>query len=251
VQLGGVVEDLALEHLELGPGIETEPVAQRGPHGLEGGEGVRLAPAAVESDDQVGPQALAEGVGGGERLQLAHELGVAAEGQLGLDAALRRRQPQLGQPHHGRPEGAEVDQVGQRLAPPQAEGPHQRGRRRLGSARPQRGTPLAHELLEAVGVDPVGVGLQHVARRPADQPGAGVAGHQLAQPRGVRADHADRGGRGGVAVPQRLDEGIGRDDLVGAQRQRRQHGPRFRATHGQRHPVSDDLEGPQHPELHR
>ena len=58
----------------------------------------RRAGRAVERHGQVRPQRLAQWMLGHERAQLADELGVAAAGELGLDAAFQRVQPHLVEP---------------------------------------------------------------------------------------------------------------------------------------------------------
>jgi hypothetical protein len=88
-------EDRLLERSERRAGFDPELLDEhlaRLPVGLER---LRLAVAAVESEDLLLAQALAQGVLADKRLQLADELGVPAERELGLDPLLDRAQAQL------------------------------------------------------------------------------------------------------------------------------------------------------------
>ena len=53
-----------------------------------GGERVRLAPGAIEREHQLAAKALAQRLRGDQRLELADEVGVAPERELGLDPLL-------------------------------------------------------------------------------------------------------------------------------------------------------------------
>ena len=72
-----VGEDRLLEVAQLGPGLEPQLV-QRRPGVLEGGERVGVPAGAVEREHLLAAQALAQGMLGDERLELADEAGVLA-----------------------------------------------------------------------------------------------------------------------------------------------------------------------------
>jgi hypothetical protein len=119
--------------------------------------------AAVQGQRQQAPQALVVGLLGGEQLQLGHQLGVAAEVQVGLDACLPCGQVQALQPGDlvlGEREAGHV--VGDGAAP-QPQG----GVQPLGGGRRVAGgqclAPLLDQPLEADGVEPVGLDAQQVA----------------------------------------------------------------------------------------
>ena len=61
-------------------------------------ERLGLSARAVEREHQLAAQALAMGVLRDQRLQLADQLGVAAERKVGLDALLERREAQVVEP---------------------------------------------------------------------------------------------------------------------------------------------------------
>ncbi len=61
---------------------------------LHHGQRVGLSSGPVEREHQEPAQALAEGVVADERLQFGHDVGVAADRKVGLDALLERDQPE-------------------------------------------------------------------------------------------------------------------------------------------------------------
>ena len=78
--------------------VEPELVGEREPGGAVDLERLRLPAAAVERDHQLAAQPLPQRMGRHERLQLADECGVVAEREIGVDAILDRRHPQLVEP---------------------------------------------------------------------------------------------------------------------------------------------------------
>ena len=84
-----------------------------------------LAVGAVEGEHELAAEALPQRVAGDERLQLADELGVAAEREVGLDPLFERRQLQLVQARDLRLCERLVGEVGQGGAPPEGERPAQ------------------------------------------------------------------------------------------------------------------------------
>ncbi len=93
-----VEQDLLLELLQRLAGVEAELVDEPGARVLVGGECVRLPAGAVEREDQQPGEALAQRVVANEPFELADDLGVAAEREVGLEAQLERGQPQLLEP---------------------------------------------------------------------------------------------------------------------------------------------------------
>ena len=90
-------------------------------HPAEGGQGIGLAAAPVEGDHQLGPEPLAQRVGGHQALELGHHLGVTAQGQVGVDPQFQRLEAAPVEAL-GLGGGKEVvGEVGQRLPPPQIE----------------------------------------------------------------------------------------------------------------------------------
>ena len=120
------------------------------------------------------------------RLQLAGQLPMAAEHQVGFGPGFDRHEGQLVQL---RPLGlgeAGVGELGQRLAPPQAKRLTQGGRRQRHLTRLRQAPSLRHQLLEPDDIDLIG----------ADRKGiAGVGGDDRARPEGT-AQLADLGLQG-------------------------------------------------------
>ena len=111
--------------------LESELVDELRAESLVGLEGVGLPTRPVQSDDQLGPEALPEGMQPDERLQLTHHFAMPPQRQLRLRPAVGGRPPQLPEPRRlGDHEGLVAD-VGQYRSAPQPERLPER-RRRLG-----------------------------------------------------------------------------------------------------------------------
>ena len=127
----------------------------------------------------MGAQPLAERVRRHQLLQLADELCVAAEREVGLDAPLEHGEALLGEPLRLVMRQALEVQPLQRLSAPQRERLPQEPGRRGGVSRQQRlrvgGEPLEHGGVELAGHE-------HVAAGPRDDP---VRAEHAAQPRNV------------------------------------------------------------------
>ena len=135
-----------------------------------GVERVRLAARAVEREHQLRVQALAEGVLGGEALQLGGDDGVAAERQVVLEPQLEGVQATAHQPVGLDRPGAQQRRVGQRRSAEQRQRLAQELRGLLGG----RAARLLDQGLEALDVelpglerDPVAAGRVTIVSRPA------------------------------------------------------------------------------------
>ena len=84
-----------------------------------------LAVGAVEGEHELAPEPLPQRMPSDERLQLADQLSVAAEREVGLDPLFERRQLQLVQARDLRLCERLVGEVGQGGAPPEGERPAQ------------------------------------------------------------------------------------------------------------------------------
>ena len=85
-------EDLGFEACELGAGVQAEVLDEGVAGAAVGVERVGLAAGAVEGEHELGVEALAVRVVGGEAFELGDELRAAAEVQLELEAAFERVQ---------------------------------------------------------------------------------------------------------------------------------------------------------------
>ena len=127
-------------------------------------ERLRLPARAVEREHQLAAQPLAVRVLRDQRLELADQLGVAAEREVGLDPLLERRQPQILQPP-GLDSGKRLlAELRQRRPPPERERLAQTADARAGSPAASASRPRKQSL-EPPQVELVGLDLEHVARR--------------------------------------------------------------------------------------
>ena len=97
-ELGVLVQDLVLEPLQRGAGVEPELVAEHAPRFLESLEGVRLPSRAVQREHQLCAQALTQRVFDDEPLELENGLLVAAELELRLNLLFEDHQAELFEP---------------------------------------------------------------------------------------------------------------------------------------------------------
>ena len=165
VERGVLEQDRLLELLQRLARIEAELVAQRGARVLHDRERVGLAARAVERAHQQPAQALAQRVIADERFQLRHRLGVAADGEVGLEPVLERDQAQpLQPPDLVRREGL-VAEVGERLAAPERERVAQHGARLLRPAGVEQAPALVEQLLEPLQIERAVGGPHDVAQR--------------------------------------------------------------------------------------
>src|SRR5262249_56843039 len=174
------------------------------------GERLGLPPGAVEREHQLPAEALTQRVPSHEPLELADELRVAAELEIGVDPLLEREYAQLLEARDLICRERFVREVRKRRAAPEAERLVQR----------LRVAPL-EKPLEALEVELAGLDLDGVAGGSRDDP---LCAEELAQLRDVVLDRV-ASGAGRLSAPQLVDQAIGRDDLVRPREQQGQHGP--------------------------
>ena len=162
---GILVQDRVLQRAQLRAGLDAEVAGEHAARVLVGVERLRLAPAAVEREHELGDEPLARRMLGDEPAQLRDQLRVAAGGRVGLDARLQRGELLLLEP--GDLGGGErlVRQVGERRPAPHVLRLAQERRGLLGLARGERAAAALDQLVEAFGVELAGVDAQPVARR--------------------------------------------------------------------------------------
>jgi hypothetical protein len=120
-ELGVVIQDLSLETLERGAGIDPklgdEPCAGL----LEGLKRVCLPSGAIEREHRLSAHSLAERVIDDEALELGDDLRVPAEFELSFDLLLDHRESELFEPHSLRGRKLLIAKVRQWLAPEDCE----------------------------------------------------------------------------------------------------------------------------------
>jgi hypothetical protein len=171
----GIVGQYPLVQLaQLGAGLGTELLDQHAAGALVILERLRLPSAADEGQHELGVKALPQPMLRGQRLQLRHQLGVAAEVQPGVRLPFHGLQPQLLQP---RPLSAAQQlrrDVRQRIAPPQPERLAERRSGLLPVVGPHRGGALAAKTGEAQQVHLFLACLNQVAGETGHHPRSGV-----------------------------------------------------------------------------
>ena len=236
-------QDRALEPLQSGPRFQAELADQDLAGRPVGAERFGLPPAAVQGEHQLPVQALAQRVHRDQRLELADDVGVTAQRQVGLDPVFGRAEPELLQPP-----GLHLRE---RLAAEVAEGGAAPELKRRAQARGSRSRLVRRELaaalpdqpLEPVRVELAVVDLQAVRTRPGQQHGRAES---LAEPGDVHLKAALRARRRLIA-PQVVDEGSARDRLVRVQQQDGQQPAQPGAADLDHAPVGADLDRPEDP----
>jgi hypothetical protein len=237
-----VAKDCLLQGAELGAGLDAQLLHEGNACSPTGLERLGLAPGSVERQHELAADALAERIGTGERLQLAHQLGMVTERVVGIDAVLQRRQPDFVQACDLPTREGLVFQIGKGRPAREGERLAQQPGRRRGSGAAR----LVDERFEAVEVQLPGLYREHISRRlGAKNP----RGQDAAQ---VRDMHLQRlAGRLRRAIaPQLVDEAVGRDDLVAMQEQDRQEPPLLGRAEANRAPFVDDLQRAKDSEVH-
>ena len=118
-----MAQDAPLEVLQRRCRLDAERVDQRAAQLAVGVERLALPSRAVQREHPLAVEVLAQRVLDHQPVQLADQLGRAAERQVGVDPRLDRGQPQLLQPGDGGRRERLEREVGQGLAPPQRRGP--------------------------------------------------------------------------------------------------------------------------------
>ena len=234
-----VAQDRRVELAQLGARLDADLPDERRPRVAVRLERVGLAAAAVERQQQLRAQALAQRMLGDERLELRDQRPLAPERELGLDPLLPPDQVQLLEP-------LDVDarerlelEIRERPAAPQALAVPQHPGRASRVPLLERSPPLGQQPLEAVQVELAGLDVHEVAGRAREEDRVGA--ERLAQPRHVDLDGVARRRRR-VLGPQLLDQAIAGDDPVGLQQQDRQQRALLRAAEREPVPVRADLE---------
>ena len=246
LEAGILDEHAPLEVLQRRARVDPELVGERAPERLVARERLGLTARAVEREHLLRAKALAQRVTGDERLELAHHLGVATQREVGLDAPLERREPELLEAS-GLGVGERLRELGQRRPAPQRQRAPDEVGCVAGPAAGERGTAVRHESLEAVEVELAVGELEHVPGRTRVEP---RLGQHLAELRDVDLHHLPRGIGDGLA-PQVVDDPLPRDRPVRVQEQHGEQRPLLARRDRQRGGAVDDFERAQEAEFHR
>ena len=145
--------------------VDPELVVERQAKGLERLQRLSVPAGAVEGQHQLAPRPLPERMAAYQRIELGHELRLASEGQLGVDAVLEAGELLLDKPCFLRP-GEGLRELRERHAVPQVEPSAQLSRRVLRPAVGERFASARMQRLERVQIKGVSVEVEQVPRRP-------------------------------------------------------------------------------------
>ena len=189
---------------------------------------------------------LPVGLGRDQPLQLGHELVVAPERELGVVEKLDRPQPLLLELSRLRLVDGLAGKIRKRLPAPEVEPAAEvLGRIRRPPGSESRGR-LVDEALEPAEVERRRLEMEAIARTAALDP---LSAERASKPVHVHLQRGDRRARR-LRSPERVDEAVPRNDLVGVQEQEGQQGALLRGSEPQRAVVSDDLDRAQDAEFH-
>jgi hypothetical protein len=241
-----------LERPQLLAGLEPELADEEVARLAVRRQRVGLSARAVEREHELAAQPLAQGVLRDETLRLRHELRVPPEREIGIDAILERSEAQLLQP-------LDVDagerlerQIGERTAAPQRERLAQPLGGTLRRVRRQRAASFLGQVLEAMEIELAEPHAQEVSRRARQQDAvvASALPERGAQARDVDLQRVCRARRWPLA-PQLVDQGVRRNDLVGAEEEDRTQRALLPTAERNLRSVVRSLERAENPELHR
>ena len=186
-------------------------------------------------------------------LELLDHLGVAAERELRLDQLLQRRAPQVIQASDLREGKRLVGEVRQRIPAPQRQRLLERSDGRVGAVAGKLGAAPGEEPLEAVRVELLGIERQLVAALARDDRAVAAASvrarQRLAQTRDVHLQRLGRAG-GRMLPPQRVDQAVRGERLVGVEQQQREQRARLGPRKREAAAVVEDLERAEDAEVH-
>jgi hypothetical protein len=222
-----------VELAKLAAGLDAELLDERAPPRLVDLEGLGLAAGAVEAEHQLAPKLLPQRVLVHQRLQLAHEGGVAAPVQVLFDLLLETGEAQLLQTGDLGLGEAPIAEVGERGASPQREGLAQRA--------------LCLQPLEARQIQLVGLHAKHVAAGLRLQ---AILAELLAQLRDVDLKRLD-GRFGRLLLPERVDQPVAGDDPVGLDQEQGQERSVLLPAQIERPAVREHLKRAEDAKVHR
>ncbi len=173
-------------------------------------------------------EALAQRMLGHVGAQLANELAVASEREIGVDPQLDRRQPDLLEPGDG--PWAKLSYARSASAGPLHSDSASRRRWEASAARSssEQAPRLVDQPLEAVEIERLGLD-------PGAYPGERVISRVLGSALRSRETFTRSGGAvlRRVLAPQLVDQPVGGNDLVGMQEEHREQRPRFATAEGE------------------
>ncbi len=255
LQPGILLEDRLLELAQLTAGLDPELLDKGGARLGVRVECLGLTAGAIQRQHELGPGTLAQRLLPHQGAQATDELLVLAELDTRRDPFLERCQPELLEPAYLCLAERLIGQVRQRRPAPVRERLAEQLASLARRAAGQRPSAAFSERLEALGVDPLGVGEEPVAGRARDQQPAGRAGLTcgLEGPPQARNRHLQRPRRivAPLAGPQLLDQPVARDNLAGVEQEHPEQSALSCAAEGKRPVTVDHFDRAEDAEVHR
>ena len=205
--------------------------------------GLGLATRGVQRHHQLAHEPRTTRLTGDQALELGNRFGVIAELQQPLESLLGGDQTELLEPFHLGARPPLLDEVEVRTATPDAQRTLIHRDRHSTRLTPSCGKPP----LEVIGVDPVGGGVELIARF---EPEDGPIPQRPPQPGDVRVHRRHRIDGTVLAGPQHLDEPVDRHHTAPVGHQHRQQTMLLPAAERDRVPVVDHVHRAKHTELH-
>ena len=169
VELGILLQDLRLEPPESLSRLEPELVDEESAAALVRVERVGLASRAVQREHELRAQAFSQGVGLDELLEVGDELRVAADGKLGIESILERRQAKLLEPRDLGLGECLVGEILQRRPAPERQSFAERVRGLREVPRGKQAATFCAKRVEAIEIDLPGGDPQEVAAAMRDE----------------------------------------------------------------------------------
>ena len=239
-----------LEGAQRRPRLETHVFGEKLAHLAVDPQRLDLPAAPVQGKHPLAPQPLSERVSPGEGVEFGGQFGVAAAGQLSVDARFEGRKAGFFEPGRLCPGDRAVGHVRHRRASPQGQRIPQRRRRFLEGPFNALAPAFGDECLEAGGVEALRRDPRHIAGRLGDDDSvpAGFP-ERLPQPGDVHLQGMDRP-IGWLPFPEILGQALGGDHSVHRGEQQRQHGPLPAPTQRDSPALMEDLYRPEDAEVH-
>jgi hypothetical protein len=141
---GILVEHGLVQAPQLGTGLDPQFADELPPDVGVGLQRLRLPTGAIQREHLLPAQPLAQRMRGRQRGQLAHQVGMAANREVGIDAVLQGRQSKLLDSRRFGLQRRLVGQVGERRAAPELEPVSQQVGGTVGIPRRKRGPAASH-----------------------------------------------------------------------------------------------------------
>ena len=208
-QAGLVPQDLRLDLLELGAGLDPELVDEAGACILVHLQGLGLPARTIQREHQLSAEGLSERMLGDEGFELADHIALASELEVGVDPLAADDEPQLLEASDLCLREVVECELGQSGTAPEVEG----GLKPVASLFRGKSPCVRERTLEASRIDLIRLHPEQVARRAGDED---VCAQRATQASDRVLERCGRGLRR-LLTPQQVDQAVGCDDVSGVE----------------------------------